>query len=225
MKRMNYNLLNRLLLRSAEIAEEAAVGSPIRNVYNAALKAKAEAYRSAFDIIALAESHGRQQKLAAKVALAELRRPYKAARAVVLAIHPTKVVPAALSAQTTDTDKLYAIETLVSVIQEYAGEVWADDLLSGEFGAKGAEAVKTLTSLIDASNEQSAAVQDRAEAFEPAYTAFVAFRRVVRGALGSSSKAYRRLRVRSTKGANEAEAEGEGARAEAAPKAPAHVDD
>lgn len=214
MKRMNYNLLNRLLLRSAEIAEEAPVGSPIRNVYNVALKAKAEAYRSAFDVIAIAESYGRQQKLAVKVALAALRRPYKAARAVVLAIHPSRVVPAALSAQTTDTDKLYAIETLISVIQEYTGEVWADDLLSGEFGATSAAAVKALSSLINASTEQAAAVQDRAAAFEPAYAAFVAFRRVVRGALGSSSKQYRRLHVRSTKGAKEAEAEGEG---EAAP--------
>jgi hypothetical protein len=207
MNRMNYQLLNRVLLRSEEIVAEPAMSSTVTNIYDDVLKSKAEAYRIAFDTIAVAESKHRQAKLEASVALKMFDNPYKAARASVMAVDPTRVLPATLSAQGTDTDTLYAIKTLVKAIKEYIGQTWADGLLSGEFGAASADVMTKLSASILANKAFAEAVTARAEAFDPAYTAFMAFKRVVRYALGPKSKQYKRLHIRSTKSAGEAEGE------------------
>lgn len=103
-----------------------------------------------------------------------------------LAVEPTKALPETLSAQPTDTDKLYAIEALVGALKEHAGQVWADDLLKGELGQKSPEVIGLLEDASKAGKAVAKAVEDRATAAEPAYKAFVAFRRVVRDALGSA---------------------------------------
>ena len=214
MNRINYPLLNRLLLRCAEIVAEPSMRSTVTNIYNDALKPKAEAYRNAFDAIAIAESKNKEKKAEASVAIKAFAEPYKAARASVLAVSPTKVLPATLSAQGTDTDTLYAIETLVKAIREYIGQTWADGLLNGEFGAASADVMTKLSGAVLANSALAEAVTARADAFEPAYTAFMGFKRVVRCSLGSKSKQYKRIHIRSTKSASEAEGEQEDASSE-----------
>jgi hypothetical protein len=214
MNRVNYHLMNRLLLRCEEVATEPAMSSTVINIYNDALKPKAEAYRNAFDAIAIAESKNKEKKAEVSVAIKAFAEPYKAARASVLAVAPTKVLPATLSAQGTDTDTLYAIKTLVKAIKEYIGQSWADGLLNGEFGAESADVMAKLSESILVNKALSEAVTARAEAFEPAYAAFMAFKRVVRHALGAKSKQYKRLHIRSAKSASEAEGEQEEASSE-----------
>jgi hypothetical protein len=214
MNRINFQRMNRLLLRSEEVVAEPAMSSTVINIYNDALKPKAEAYRNAFDAIAIAESKHKEKKAEVSVAIKAFAEPYKAARASVLAVSPTKVLPATLSAQGTDTDTLYAIKTLVKAIKEYIGQSWADGLLNGEFGAESADVMTKLSDSILANKALAEATTARAEAFEPAYAAFMAFKRVVRHALGAKSKQYKRLHIRSTKSASEAEGEQEGASSE-----------
>lgn len=198
MRRPNYAQLNRYLRRAEEIAQEPSMNVTVKNIYNEALKAKADAYRSAYDAIAVAESKSRKEGGEASSAVKALEKHYQTTRAAVLAVIPTAVLPKSLSSQTTDTDTLYAIETLIEAVEDHVGQKWADDLLSGEFGVASAAAVKELTESIAANKELSTAVADRAAALGPAYEGLVAFKRVVRNALGSTSKQYQRLHVRSS---------------------------
>lgn len=195
------------------------MSSIVTHVYQGALKPKAEIYRGAFDAIAVAESASGQATLAVDAAVEGLEAPYKAARSVVLAMAPATVVPATLSAQATDTDMLYAIKTLVDVISAHTGEAWADDLLKGEFGTKSADVMDAITKAISARKALDKAIDQRAGAFDPAYKGFVAFRRVVRDALGPSSKQYQRLHVRARPDNEEPEAEGEAEAPREEPKA------
>jgi hypothetical protein len=209
MRRLNHHRLNRFLQRCEEIVQEPGMSSIVTHVYQGALKQKADIYRGAFDAIAVAESAAGQAELAVGDAVEELEAPYKAARSVVLAMAPATVVPATLAAQTTDTDMLYAIKTLVDVISAHTGQVWADDLLKGEFGTKSANATDAITKAISAKKALDKAIDERAGAFDPAYKALVAFRRVVRDALGPSSKQYQRLHVRARPDSEEPELEDE----------------
>lgn len=217
MRRINYYLFNRLLQRCEEIAQEPGMSSVVTHVYQGALKQHADVFRGAFDAIAVAESASRQAELDVGAALDELEAPFKAARSTVLAMAPATVLPATLSAQATDTDILYAIKTLVDVITAHTGQAWADDLLKGEFGAASAKAIDAITKAISAKKALDKAVDNRAGAYAPAYKGLVAFRRVVRDALGTSSKQYQRLHVRASPDGEEPEVEGE---AEAPIKAP-----
>src|SRR5262249_6349694 len=109
---------------------------------------------------------------------------------------PTVVLPNTLKVQPTDTDKRDAIQSLVNIVQEHAGEVWADNLLQGAFGQRAAAAVTNLNEYINASNALQKAKADRASAVEPAWDAFVSYKRLGRDTLGSSSRQYQGLRLR-----------------------------
>jgi hypothetical protein len=219
MRGINHHRLNRFLQRCDEIVQEPGMSSIVTHVYQGALKPKADLYRGAFDAIAVAESAFRQAKLAVGDAVEELEAPYKAARSVVLAMAPATVVPATLAVQATDTDMLYAIKTLVDVIGAHTGQVWADDLLKGEFGTKSANAADAIAKAISAKKALDKAIDERAEAFDLAYKGLVAFRRVVRDALGPSSKQYQRLHVRARPESEEPELEGEAEAPIEAPRA------
>ena len=93
-----------------------------------------------------------------------------------------------------------AIEKLLDVLDEHVGQPWADDLIQGEFGTKGAKAVKELNESIAANKALNKAQMARAQAYGPAYEKYLRFKRVVRDALGPSSKQYRRIHLRASSG-------------------------
>lgn len=218
MRRLNYARFNRTLIRAEEIALTVGMVSTVKNVYDEVVKEKAATFRSAHDGIALAESKGKKEGAEAEAAVKALEPLYRMARSALLAVVPTAVVPKTLAVQPTDTDKLYALETLMDRIDDHVGKKWADDLLNGDFGAASAKAVKELTEAIAANAELSTAVGKRAEAYGPAYEALLSFKRVVRSALGSSSKPYRRLHGRSAAG-EDSDEENEAEEGSAAPPA------
>lgn len=205
MRNLNYAQLNRFLLRAEEIAQEASINVTIKNIYDEVLKPKAQAYRNAYDAIAVTESKSKKEGGEAYDAVKALEKHYKTARSAVVAVLPSTVLPKTLASQTTDTDILYAIETLIDIIDDHVGQKWADDLLSGEFGTASAKAVKELTESIAANKDLSAAISTRAGSFGPAYEGFLAFKRVVRDALGSTSKQYQRLHLRTPAGGDDEE--------------------
>lgn len=209
MRRLNYAHLNRLLLRAEEVANEPGMNPVVKSIYDHTLKPKAEPYRAAFNAIAAAQSKSKKEGNEAETAVKALEPHYKTARSAVLAIEPSTVLPKTLSAQTTDTDTLYAIEQLIDAVDDYVGQTWADKLLSGDFGTASKKAVSELVESIAANKDLSTAINDRAKAFGPAYEAFIPFKRVVRDACGPSSKQYRRLHMRAAK-KGEGESGGEG---------------
>src|SRR5262249_45460967 len=105
-------------------------------------------------------------------------------------------LPDTLNAQHTDTDTLYAVTSLVKVVKAHAGEAWADKLMAGRFGTLVPKVEAAVNESIAASNALAVAREQRADAFQPAYGKFLAFKRVVRDTLGASSVYYRRLNPR-----------------------------
>jgi hypothetical protein len=61
--------------------------------------------------------------------------------------------------------------------------------------------MEELSDSIETNKALANATAERAAAFEPAYKGFVAFKRVVKATLGSTSKQYQRLRLRSASAA------------------------
>jgi len=146
--------------------------------------------------------------------LAVMEKQFRVTRAAVAAMVPTTVLPDTLKSQRTDTDKRHAILELKSAVEEHAGAAWADNLMQGEFGQKAPAAILHLTEYIEAGNALQKAKADRVSAFGPAWSAFVKYKRLVEATLGSSSRQYQGLRLRtvsaSSDEAEEAEAEVEG---------------
>ena len=68
--------------------------------------------------------------------------------------------------------------------------------MAGPLGTKGPDVVRNIEEAIAASKKLSEAKEKRAEAYGPTYDAFLRFKRVVRSALGPSSKQYRRIHGR-----------------------------
>lgn len=194
---VEYDLMFRLLSRAAEISAEPSMNAGVVSVYNGVLKPAADAFQKAhYDVADAAGANGKESREAGE-AFAGLDAHYKVARSVVLAFVPEAVLPKTLGALKTDTDKLNAIERLLDVLNDHAGEAWADQILSGDFGTLGAQAVKELDESIAANKALAKARDVRAEALGPAYEKFIAWKRVVRAALGSTSKQYKRIHVRS----------------------------
>jgi hypothetical protein len=188
----------RFLSRAVEVAEEPGIPSSIKQVYDKVLAPRANAFCKAQEAVTEAEGEAAAARRAVGDMLVEVDGPYRETRSVVLAFFPDKKLPDTLKAQPTDTDTLNAVTALLSVVQSYANEEWAAELSAGRFGTLAPKAIATLKASIAAQKALSAARQERADAHKPAYDKLVAFRRVVRDALGASSAQYRRLRVRQT---------------------------
>jgi hypothetical protein len=112
-----------------------------------------------------------------------------------------------LKSQKTDTDQLNAIEALLDVLDEHAGQGWADEQAQSGFGKKAAGTVKELNEAIVANKALSEAREVRARSYGPAYERYLRFKRVVRDALGSTSKQYKRIHLRGAVAGAAAEAE------------------
>jgi hypothetical protein len=205
MAAIDYGRLDRVLARCEEVAGEPGVHAIVARVYKDVLKPAAKAFREAHAEIAAKESAQKKEAHEAREALEALDRPYRSARAMVLAYLPHKKLPETLKAQPTDTDKLIAIEGLLDAIDEQAGEGWADELAETEFGKLAAKTIKELNEAVAADKELASAREARASAFGSAYEKYLAYKRVVRETLGNRSKQYKRIHVRVSVSAPEGE--------------------
>jgi hypothetical protein len=210
MPEIDYGSFTRLLLRCREVAEEPGMKTSVVTVYDAVLKDRATSYLTAADAFTAAETSFAKENKESLAALAELDGPYREARSVMLAIKPETKLPDTLKVQPTDTDKLKAIEDLLDAIDDHVGEDWADKLLQDAFAVKAPQTIKEVNEAIAANKALSQAQEKRAEAYGPAYERYLRFKRVVREALGSKSKQYKRIHLRSAAGGAEGGSGGEG---------------
>jgi hypothetical protein len=202
---IDYVRFDRLVTRCAEIAAEAGMKPSVVRVHDEILKSAGDAFRDAHQEVTAAETSFSKEGGEAVSALAELDGPYRETRSVVLAFAPETKLPDTLKSQPTDTDKLNAIEALLDVLDEHAGQAWADEQAQSGFGKKAAGTVKELNEAITANKALSEAREARAKSYGPAYERYLRFKRVVRDALGPKSKQYTRIHLRGTAaGAEEA---------------------
>lgn len=201
MSALEYDFIYRILTRAAEVASEPGMNICVVNAYDGLLKGPSEVFCKAHqDVCDALGSYGKDTRDAVE-AFDVLDTHYKLARTMVRAFAPEKILPDTLRSLATDTDKLNAIKSILGALSKHAGEKWADDILAGDFGAQGPKAAKDLEDAI-ASNKALAQARDaRAEAYGLAYEKLVVFRRVVRDALGSRSKQYKRLQLKQRKSA------------------------
>lgn len=200
---ITFAIFPRYLWRSEEIALEPGMKPPVISVYNDILKPQADAYLVLHAGVVDAESQWAKENDEAIAAVRELAEPYRTGRAVILAYHPALVLPELLSQLPTDVEKIHAIEYLIDKIDDHVGQGWADGLLAGPLGTKGADTVREIEEGIVASKAVAKARDERAKAYGPTYDAFLRFKRVVRSALGPSSKQYRRIHGRAAARDNE----------------------
>lgn len=204
MAAMEYAKMARLLTRCTEIAEDVMVKPVVKTTYLGILESPALAYLNAERAVMKAESTYAKEASEAAAALEALDQPYREARSVVKAFVPTTNVPATLKQLPTDTDRLNAIETLVDVVDDYETTTWANDVLQGPFGQKAAATMAEFDEAITAHKRLGEARTTRANAFDPAYEAYLRFKRVVRDAYGATSVEYKRIHLR---GSSSGEAE------------------
>jgi hypothetical protein len=192
---VKHNRMVRSLERAGEVAHDPAVSEGVKLLYDDVLAAKATAFRLAHETVRTAQAAVVRANLKRQQQLAVFASPYALTRVIVLAHDPGAQLPETLKAQATDTDTLVAVSDVLSIVQLHAGEPWAEQLLADSFGTL-APAVKTaLEDAIAANKALWIAQRDRADAFGPAYEAFLSFKRAVRADLGASSPHYRRLRT------------------------------
>jgi hypothetical protein len=212
-KQIRFQVLDRFVGRMADIAESSDTSSDIKCVYDELIAPATMAFRESQDAVVTAKSASDRANLLSRQTLVEVDSLYLTIRAVVLLVDPAQVLPDTLKAQTTDTDALRAIGALVSVVKSHAGEAWADALMAGKFGTLAPKAEAALKASIAASDALEKARNRRRAAYFPAYAGYLTFKRIVRELLGASSRAYRRLTLRTMESNDEpiepAEAEDE----------------
>lgn len=193
---IDYAKMGRILCRCTEIAEAANVKAVVKTTYDGVLKGASKAYLDANRAVVKAESAYAKEMNEAEVALETLDQPYREARSVVKAFIPTVKVPVTLKQLPTDTDRVNAIDTLVDVVDDHQATTWAVELVTGSFGQKAQPTITELKEAIGASKALADAKATRAATFDPAYKAYLRFKRVVRDALGAKSIEYKRIHLR-----------------------------
>jgi len=203
-KRIRFQVLDRLAARIVEIADSPDVPSDCKCAYDEVIAPTTDAFRESHRAVAVAKSASIRASLQSQQMRVEFNPVYLMTRTLVLKVDPAQVLPETLKAQATDTDALSAIATLVSVVKSHASEAWADALMAGQFGSLATQAEAALKAAIAASSALEKARNQRNAAYFPAYDSYLAFKSIVRDMLGSSSRAYRRLSLR-TAGSKDAE--------------------
>jgi phosphotransferase system HPr-like phosphotransfer protein len=196
MTAIDYARFTRTLNRCEEIAGEPGMKASVVLTYTQVLEAASGVYRTADDGVTKAASAFAKENKEAHAALAALDGPYREARSMAAAFVTGIKLPDTLKVQATDTDKVDAIESLLSIVDDHQGEAWADLVLKGDLGAKGQATILEINEAIEANKGLSEARSVRAAAFGPAYEQYLKFKRVVRDALGAKSKQYKRIHVR-----------------------------
>jgi len=195
-KRIRFDALHRFVARIAEIVDSPDTCDDIKCVHAELIAPATNAFRESQTAMADAKSAFIRARRLSQQLLLELDPVYLMTRAVVLLVDPAQELPDTLKKQPTDTDALSAIAMLVSIVKSHAGEAWADGLLAGQFGTLAPKAEAAVKAANDASKALEAARNRRRAAYFPAYSGYLAFKRIVREMLGSSSRAYRRLTLR-----------------------------
>lgn len=203
MSNIDYARFHRLVTRCIEVAGEQGAPPVLVEVYNASIAQPLQQYLGASNAVEEAQSDVSKEGTEATAALEAFDGPYRVARSATAAVVKTLKLPDTLKKQPTDTDKLNAIERLLTLIQERAGQPWADALLAGEFGLRAPVVLQEVGEAIAASKALYKAKADRAQAFEPAWEAYLSFKRLVRDAHGAHSAQYRRIHLPSRGGAPE----------------------
>ncbi|MCU0689902.1 MAG: hypothetical protein MUF54_00740 [Polyangiaceae bacterium] len=195
---MNFKVFVRLLKRSEELANQAGTPAIVARVYKERVEGPANAFLSANDTLRTVLGDNSKENAEAASALKAIDKPYSVARCAALAYMPHLVLPETLKAVRTDTDKMDAIESLQEVLEANGAAGWSQDLLGGDFGRLAPDTIREIDEAIQADASLTAARRARAQAFGPAYEAYLSFKRVVRAACGSVSREYRRIHMRST---------------------------
>lgn len=198
MAAMDYAKMARMLTRCAEIADSANVKPLVKTTYLGILEGPATAYLNAQRDVTKMESANAKETSEAEMALEALDQPYRETRSVVKAFVPTIHVPMTLKQLPTDTDRLNAIEALLDVVNEYKATSWGGDLMNGAFAQKAAMSRKEFEEAIAANKHLGEARMNRTATYEPAYEAYLRFKRVVRDAYGHTSVEYKRIHLRTS---------------------------
>jgi hypothetical protein len=188
--------LLRYVVCAGGVAAEPDMATEITCVYAEVLANPSAIFRKSHDAVHVAESIAAEKTLQVRQMVDAFDPVYRAARSVVLAILPASKLPDTLKKQPTETEVVLAIETLVSIVESHAGAAWSDTLMSGRFGTLAPKVQAAMTESDEARNALAKARQQRADAYGPAYTGYLAFKRVVRDVLGPSSRQYRKLHPR-----------------------------
>lgn len=203
MSAIEYGRFQRVLLRCAELAAEAGMKASVVRMHDETLRPWAEAYLEAQGAVVKAGAAFRKEHRGAAEALAAFDAPYREAHRVVRAFAPEAVLPDTLKAQPTDTDKLNALDQLLDTLDDHSGEAWADEIAEGALGQRAAAAVREMNEAIAADMQFAQARDARAAAYGPAYERYLRFKRLVRDALGSKSRQYKRIHLRTQRSAAE----------------------
>lgn len=198
MATVSYAVFARLLDRCAEVAAELGSAGAVKAVFDDRLAAEARRFTDAHAAVYRAEKAREKDRAEASSALAALDRPYRATRSVVLAYDAHAAVPETLKDATTDTDEKHAIESLLHALDDHHDQPWAARELAGVFATDAPAVLREIDESIASDKALSAARDARAAAFGVAYERYLAFKNVVRQALGAHSPQYRRIHVRRT---------------------------
>ena len=195
---VDFDVFNRLATRCSEVVTEAGASPVLVSVYQKSSEQPLTRFADAHTAVERGEVRENKARNNLDKTLEEMDPLFRMARSAVAAVLPEEVLPDTLKMQPTDTDKRNAISKLLGIISKHGGEAWADTLLQGDFGQKAPIAEQQLNEAIEASNAVQKARSDRAAAFDPAWGAFLKFKRLVRDTYGATSKQYRRLRLRTS---------------------------
>lgn len=196
MSNINYSRFRRITARCAELAARPGINPVIVVTYNDLLKPLVDAYTVAeADIVKKESALGKEMHEAVN-ALRDFDSVYGTARAAAVGFVKGLSVPESLKSQPTYTDKRIAIEMLLDAIDDHADAPWAKAVLEGDFGKRAPEVIKEIDEATSADADLTAARAARAKAHGPTYEGYLAFKRVVRTALGPTSKEYRNIHIR-----------------------------
>lgn len=193
----------RLLGRCEELALDPNADRSVKRVYNDILADDSAAYLAAYQALGDAEKAAKKEGDEGVKALNDIGPPYLKARSVLEKYVKDVAIPEPLKSLPTDTDRKNAIGSLLRIIDDHdETNDWAKELMTsvpGEpraFGELAPEAIREITEWIAANVVLSKAVRKRAEAFGPAYEAYLDFKDVVRNTYGPKSIQYRRIHLR-----------------------------
>lgn len=203
---IDYVKFNRLVERIAEIAGAPGVSPVLATVYQHTTMVPLSRFATAHVAVDNATSRHNLAAKGLETRLEDMSRHSNTALAVLAIVQPQTKLPDPLKSQPTDTDQRQMLQRLLGILGDHAGEAWADALLQGDFGTQAPEYVQFLTDSIQAGNDLQAARKERAESFDPAWQAFVGYKRLVRSFFGPAARQYKRLHVRTVAGGEEDEA-------------------
>jgi hypothetical protein len=205
MSHIKFGRFARYMVRSAEMAATVGMSSAVTNTYTGVLRVPAEAYLAAHAAVTSAETVFAKKDTVARTALEKIDQPYRVARTTAMAFMPELRLPEVLSQQTTDTDQSTAVRALIEAVKSQAGQPWADDLMAGIFGQLAPASITAIAEATAANLALAQATTLRQKAYAVAHPPYIAFKKVVREALGAHSKEYRRIHAPTKRGAAEEE--------------------